>query len=111
MVDAHEMQNRGVKIMHMHSVFLGVHAELIARSVGHAAPDAATGEQLFHYQAPRTLRSSPLTYEVNGTQYVAIGTGIGGGSWTSIPLELTPEKRRPNGGNGLFVFALPKENQ
>ena len=45
MVDAHEMQNRGVKIMHMHSVFLGVHAELIARSVSHAAPDAATGEQ------------------------------------------------------------------
>ena len=25
-----------------------------------------------------------------------------------IPLELTPEKRRPNGGNGLFVFALPE---
>ena len=34
---------------------------------------------------------------------------IGGGSWTTIPLELTPEKRYPNAGNGLFVFALADE--
>ncbi|MEE2964278.1 MAG: PQQ-binding-like beta-propeller repeat protein [Acidobacteriota bacterium] len=39
---------------------------------GFYAFHAATGEQLFHYQAPRTIRSSPLTYEVNGTQYVAV---------------------------------------
>jgi hypothetical protein len=38
---------------------------------------------------------------------VAVPTGTGGGSWTTIPLDLTPEKRRPSGGNGLFVFALP----
>ncbi len=34
--------------------------------------DAATGEQLFRHEAPRPIRSSPLTYEVNGTQYVAV---------------------------------------
>ncbi len=39
---------------------------------GFYAFDAATGEQLFHYQARRTVRSSPLTYEVNGTQHVAV---------------------------------------
>ena len=39
---------------------------------GFYAFDAATGEQLFHYDADRALRSSPLTYEVNGTQYVAV---------------------------------------
>jgi PQQ-dependent dehydrogenase (methanol/ethanol family) len=39
---------------------------------GFYAFHAATGEQLFQYQAPRTIRSSPLTYEVNGTQYVAV---------------------------------------
>ncbi len=33
---------------------------------------AETGEQLFQYDAGRTIRSSPLTYEVNGTQYVAV---------------------------------------
>ena len=39
---------------------------------GFYAFEAATGEQLFHYDAGRTIRSSPLTYEVNGRQYVAV---------------------------------------
>jgi len=33
---------------------------------------AATGEELLHYDARRTLQSSPMTYEVNGTQYVTV---------------------------------------
>ena len=33
---------------------------------------AETGEQVFHHDAGRTIRSSPLTYEVNDTQYVAV---------------------------------------
>ncbi|MEE2638532.1 MAG: PQQ-binding-like beta-propeller repeat protein [Acidobacteriota bacterium] len=75
------------------------------------AYDVQTGETLWQTRLPTSVQGFPITYAVNGTQYVAIGTGIGGGSWTSIPLELTPEKRRPNGGNGLFVFALPEESQ
>ncbi|MDP6581109.1 MAG: PQQ-binding-like beta-propeller repeat protein [Vicinamibacterales bacterium] len=39
---------------------------------GFYAFHSGTGEQLFHYDAGRTIRSSPLTYEVNGTQYVAV---------------------------------------
>ena len=39
---------------------------------GFHALHAATGEQLFQYDAPRSIRSSPLTYEVNGRQYVAV---------------------------------------
>ncbi len=39
---------------------------------GFYAFHAETGEQIFHYDAGRTIRSSPLTYEVNGTQYVAV---------------------------------------
>ena len=31
---------------------------------------AWTGEQLFHYEAESAVQSSPMTYEVNGTQYV-----------------------------------------
>ena len=36
------------------------------------ALDAASGETLFQYQAPRTIRASPLTYEVNGKQFIAV---------------------------------------
>jgi alcohol dehydrogenase (cytochrome c) len=73
------------------------------------AYDVETGEQLWETRLPTSVQGFPITYAVDGTQYVAIPTGIGGGSWTTIPLELTPEARRPNAGNGLFVFALPDE--
>ena len=73
------------------------------------AYDVETGEQLWETRLPTSVQGFPITSAVDGKQYVALPTGIGGGSWTTIPLELTPEKRRPNGGNGLFVFALPDE--
>ena len=73
------------------------------------AYDVETGEQLWETRLPTSVQGFPITYAVDGKQYVALPAGIGGGSWTTIPLELTPEKSRPNGGNGLFVFALPDE--
>ncbi len=36
------------------------------------ALDARTGRRLFRHTAPRAIRASPITYQVNGTQYVAI---------------------------------------
>jgi len=33
---------------------------------------AETGELLFQHQAPRPVRSSPMTYQVNGKQYVTV---------------------------------------
>ena len=33
---------------------------------------AATGEQLFQYSAPRPIRSSPITYEISGKQYISV---------------------------------------
>ena len=39
---------------------------------GFYALDAETGEELFRFDAPRPIRASPLTYQVNGTQYVTV---------------------------------------
>ena len=33
---------------------------------------AATGEPLFQYRAPRPIRSSPITYEISGKQYISV---------------------------------------
>ena len=36
------------------------------------ALDALSGAELFVYEAPRSIRSSPLTYQVDGKQYVSV---------------------------------------
>ena len=46
----------------------------------------------------------PITYAVDGRQYLAVGTGSGGTA--SHFSALTPEIR-PASGNTLYVFALP----
>jgi alcohol dehydrogenase (cytochrome c) len=70
--------------------------------------DAASGKVLFQTRLPTSVQGFPISYAVNGRQYLAIPVGTGGGQWgTTIPAELTPEKKIAQGGNSLFVFALP----
>jgi len=70
--------------------------------------DATSGKILFQTRMPTSVQGFPITYAVNGKQYLAIPVGTGGGQWgTTIPAELTPEKKIAQGGNAIFVFALP----
>lgn len=39
------------------------------------AVDATNGHPLWHFNAGQKMRASPMTYEVDGTQYVAIAAG------------------------------------
>ena len=74
------------------------------------AYDAATGEQLWRSRLTTMANGYPITYAVDGRQYVAFGAGgpLGGSSWTSvIPADLIPDKRNPRAGNAIFVFAVP----
>ena len=72
------------------------------------AMDEATGEVLWETRLPQAAQGYPITYAVDGRQYVAIPVGVGGYSWsTSVPSQLTPEVRRPSSGNAVLVFALP----
>ena len=76
------------------------------------AYDAASGEQLWQSRLTTMANGYPITYAVDGRQYIAFGAGgpLGGSSWTSIiPADLIPEKRNPRQGNGIFVFAVPEE--
>lgn len=72
------------------------------------AYDAATGKTLWQTRLPTSAQGYPITYAVNGKQYVAVPAGVGGASWsTLIAADLRPDIRRPQGGNAVFVFALP----
>ena len=74
------------------------------------AYDVQTGEQLWQTRLTTMSSGFPITYAVEGKQYVAVGAGqpLAGASWASIlPADLLREKRNPRGGSGIFVFALP----
>ena len=71
--------------------------------------DVDTGDTLWQTRLPTSVQGFPITYAVSGRQYLAVPVGSGGGSWGGmIPNDLMPEERRPGGGNGVFVFALPE---
>ena len=73
------------------------------------AYDARTGKVLWKTRLPTSAQGFPITYAVNGRQYMAVPAGVGGASWsTQIAPDLRPDIRRPSGGNSLFVFALPE---
>ena len=69
------------------------------------AHHSETGEILWETILNGPVSARPMTYRVNGRQYLAIGSG-GQTQGTSF-LQLTPELNTPGGSNTLFVFALP----
>jgi len=76
------------------------------------AYDATSGKIIWQSRLPTSAQGFPISYLAKGKQYVAMPAGIGGGSWSVlIPSELASEIRRPNCGNGLFVFALGGEQK
>jgi alcohol dehydrogenase (cytochrome c) len=64
--------------------------------------DARTGQLLWQFQTGNGIHGSPVTYSVNGKQYVAVPTGWGG--WIK---GFAPELYGAPRGHALVVFALP----
>ena len=66
--------------------------------------DQITGEVLWEVNLGSPLTGYPITYAVDGRQYVVASTGSAANA--SSMIRLTPELR-PSAGNNIFVFALP----
>lgn len=71
------------------------------------AVDVHSGKTLWQSRLGTTVQGHPISYSVNGNQYIAVTTGLGGGSPQQKPMGLLPEIHRPIKGNQLYVFALP----
>ncbi|MCY4507304.1 MAG: pyrrolo-quinoline quinone, partial [Acidobacteria bacterium] len=67
------------------------------------ALDQETGEVLWEINLGSAVSGFPITYAVDGRQYVAVSTG------TPRFVNLTPEVNAGSQGNNLFVFGLPDE--
>ncbi len=89
--------------------------------------DARNGKLLYHFRAPSGFVGQPVTYMgSDGTQYVAILSGIGGWAGAIGNAEIDPRVRAgalgfngatqdvpqyTSGGSSLLVFSLPRTPQ
>ena len=69
------------------------------------ALDQETGDVLWEINLGSPVTGFPITFAVDGRQYVAASTGTAASAGGFV--RLTPELR-PSFGNNLFVFALPE---
>ena len=69
--------------------------------------DVETGEELWRTRLGTSVQGFPISFRAGGRQYVAVSTGLGGGSPRLMPRNLAPDVRYPQSGNALYVFALP----
>lgn len=72
------------------------------------AIDVQTGKVVWETRLATSVQGFPITFSAGGRQYVAVSTGVGGGSPRVVPSLIAPEIRHPQSGNALYVFALPE---
>jgi alcohol dehydrogenase (cytochrome c) len=73
------------------------------------AVDVRDGRIVWETRLATSVQGFPITFAVDGKQYVAVTTGLGGGSTRGVPATLTPEIRVPERGHALYVFTLPTD--
>jgi alcohol dehydrogenase (cytochrome c) len=69
------------------------------------ALDAETGKQVWQFQTGSGINAIPVTYTVNGQQYVTVLSGVGGLYWNVARERL---KNVPQGGS-VWTFALMRD--
>jgi alcohol dehydrogenase (cytochrome c) len=71
------------------------------------AVDVKTGKVLWQTKLATAVQGFPVSYSINGKQYIAVTTGKGGGSPWLVPNTIEGEINPPNEGFALYVYALP----
>ena len=71
--------------------------------------DVKTGKILWETRLGTSVQGFPVSFSAGGKQYIAVSTGLGGGSPRNVPRLVEPEIRYPQYGNALYVFELPDQ--
>ena len=69
--------------------------------------DIRTGDVLWETRLGAAAHGYPITYEAEGRQFIAVPASLPG-PFRSLTAQVTPEIYQPEGGNALYVFALPE---
>jgi alcohol dehydrogenase (cytochrome c) len=72
------------------------------------ALDVRTGQVLWETRLGTSVQGFPVSFSANGRQYIAVTTGLGGGSPRVVPRTISPEINHPANGHAIYVFELPK---
>ena len=62
-----------------------------------------TGETLWQTRLGTSVQGYPVTFSAGGRQYVAVTTGLGGGSPRACRERSVPDVRQPLDGNAIYV--------
>jgi alcohol dehydrogenase (cytochrome c) len=68
--------------------------------------DVRTGDVLWQARLGTSVQGFPISFTANGRQYVAVTTGLGGGSPRVVPRTISPEINHPANGHAVYVFEL-----
>lgn len=71
--------------------------------------DVKTGEVLWETRLGTSVQGHPAVYAVDGKQYIAVTTALGGTSPRQVPALVAPEITYPRTGNAIYVFSLPDQ--
>lgn len=71
------------------------------------AVDVKTGATLWQVRLGTSVQGFPVAFTAGGKQYIAVTTGLGGGSPRQVPRAIIPEVHHPNTGHAVYVFELP----
>ena len=72
------------------------------------AVDLNNGQIVWQTRLAAPLHGYPISYAVDGVQYVAVPTGIG--VFRALTALMSPEIYQPADGQALYVFALPNSD-
>ena len=70
--------------------------------------DVKTGKTLWQTRLGTGVQGFPVTFSVDGEQFIAVTTGTQGGSPVQKPATMLSEIHRPTSGQAVYVFALPQ---
>ncbi len=71
------------------------------------AHDVNTGEALWETRLGTSVQGHPVSFAIDGKQYIAVTAALGGTSPRTVPSVIATEIKYPDHGNALYVFSLP----
>jgi alcohol dehydrogenase (cytochrome c) len=71
------------------------------------AHDVNTGEVLWETRLGTSVQGHPVSFAIDGKQYIAVTAALGGTSPRTVPSVIATEIKYPDHGNALYVFSLP----